>query len=186
MQRPRSSGAVERGSRPRPVEAVAMIHAQPGYRPRAPRPHLEPAAWRRRARILLVEADTELRHVLTDYLRRSGYNVIEADSGDAALGWLGAGVLEGEPQRTPDLVVSDLRLPFVTGLEILEGLKLRPAPVPIILIAHTGDDETHRDALGAELVLDEPFDLGDLRSAVRAALAGRLPEPQEALDGHVV
>jgi DNA-binding response OmpR family regulator len=163
-----------------------MIEAEPGYQPRTHRPHLEPAAWRRRARILLVEADTELRHVLTDYLRRSGYKVIEAASGDAALDWLGAGALEGEPQRTPDLVVSDIRLPFVTGLEILEGLKLRPAPVPVILIAHAGDDETHRDALGAELVLDEPFELGDLRSAVRIALAGRLPEPSSDLDGHVV
>jgi CheY-like chemotaxis protein len=185
LQRSLVSGAVERGSRPRPVEAAAMIDAEPGYRPRTPRSHLEHGAWRRRARILLVEADAGLRHVLTDYLRRTGYAVIEAADGDAALDWLGPGALEGEPQRVPDLVVSDIRVPYATGLDLLAGLRLAATPVPVIVI---DDDLTHAHAgeLGAECVLDEPFDLVDLRHAVRAALAGRLPDPPGDLDHHVV
>jgi DNA-binding response OmpR family regulator len=132
--------------------------------------------WRRKARILLVEDDPEMRAMLCGYLRRNGYVVIEAANGDDAIDWLGPGVLEGDLERTPDLVVSDIRLPYLTGLEILEGLRVSPTPVPVILITGFGDDETHAAALaiGAECVLDKPFDLIDLRRAVRSALAGRV------------
>jgi DNA-binding response OmpR family regulator len=162
-----------------------MIDAEPGYRPRTHRRHPEHDAWRRRARILLVEGDAGRRLLVADYLRRSGYMVIEAASGGDALAWLGDGALEGEPQRTPDLVVSDIRVPYATGLDVLAGLRLASTPVPLIVI---DDDRTHAYAgeLGAECALDEPFDLGDLRYAVRTALAGRLPEPPGDLDHHVV
>jgi DNA-binding response OmpR family regulator len=165
-----------------------MIDAEPGYQPRKCRSQLEPGAWRRRVRILLVEGDAGRRPLVADYLRRSGYAVIEAGSGDDALDWLGHGALEGEPQRTPDLVVSDIRVPYATGLDVIAGLRLSPTPVPVIAIAELDDraSHAHADVLGAECVLDEPFDLGHLRRAVRAALAGRLPEPPADLDGHVV
>jgi CheY-like chemotaxis protein len=143
--------------------------------------------WRRKARILVVEDDPEMRLMLCGYLRRAGYLVIEATNGDDALDWLGPGVLEGDLERTPDLVVSDIRLPYFTGLEILEGLKLSPIQVPVILITGFGDDEVHAaaGALGAECVLDKPFALADLRRAVCAALAGRVPKPPDDFDGHV-
>jgi DNA-binding response OmpR family regulator len=122
--------------------------------------------------ILLVEDDTELRHMVADWLRREGHEVVEARDGDEALGYLGPAVLQGRRSDAPALVVSDIRLPFFSGLEILEGLSVVTPRIPVILITAFGDEETHREAyqLGARWVLDKPFDLGELRTAVRAAL----------------
>jgi DNA-binding response OmpR family regulator len=144
--------------------------------------------WRRTARILLVEDDAEMRAMVASCLRRDGYTVIEAADGDGALDWLGPGVLEGELERTPDLIVSDIRLPYFSGLDILEGLSIAATPVPVILITGFGDDETHAKAreLGARCVLDKPFDLVVLRGAVRSVLESLGLDGQEEPDSHVV
>lgn len=148
-----------------------------------------PAAWQPRRQLLLVEDDLEMRLMLASALRRDGYTVIEAGNGDDALEWLGPGVLEGEPERLPDVVVSDIRLPYFSGLDIAEGLQLSRKQVPVILITGFGDPETHAEALriGAHCVLDKPFDLDDLRAAIRLALLSRakLP-PGGASDAHAV
>lgn len=147
----------------------------------------EPESWLKGAKILLVEDDHEMRRMLAATLRRAGYFVLEAADGDDALEWLGPGVLEGDPERLPDLIVSDVRLPYFSGLEIAEGVSLARKQVPVVLITGFGDPETHAKAreLGAYCVLDKPFELHSLREAVRMALfsraAGR-PRP----DPHVV
>lgn len=125
--------------------------------------------------LLLVEDDAEMRRMLAVALRRDGHLVIEAADGDEALDWLAPGVLEGDLERVPDLVVSDIRLPYFSGLEILEGLQVARRRIPVILITGFPDRETHARAtgLGAERVLAKPFDLGELRAAVRAALERR-------------
>jgi DNA-binding response OmpR family regulator len=127
--------------------------------------------------LLLVEDDTEMRRMLAAALRRDGHFVIEAANGDEALDWLAPGVLEGDLERVPDLIVSDIRLPYFSGLEILEGLQVAARRIPVILITGFPDRETHARAaaLGAVRVLEKPFDLGELRAAVHAALAGRVP-----------
>jgi DNA-binding response OmpR family regulator len=147
------------------------------------------AAWQPRRRLLLVEDDREMRLMLAAALRRDGYTVFEAANGDDALEWLGPGVLEGEPDRLPDVVVSDIRLPYFSGIDIAEGLQLSRKQVPVILITGFGDPETHAEALriGAHCVLDKPFELDDLRVAIRLALLSRakLP-PGGSPDAHAV
>ena len=133
--------------------------------------------WRRERTLLLVEDDTEMRRMLAAALRRDGHFVVEAANGDDALDWLGPGVLDGDIERVPDLIVSDIRLPYFTGLEILESLQIAARRIPVILITGFPDRETYAQAsaLGAECVLEKPFDLGELRAAVHLALRVRRP-----------
>ena len=141
--------------------------------------------WRRGRTLLLVEDDLEMRRMLAAALRRDGYFVVEAANGDDALVWLGPGVLDGDLERIPDLVVSDIRLPYFTGLEILESLQVSTRRIPVILITGFPDRDTyaHASRLGAECVLEKPFDLAELRAAVHLALRAqprRSPGPDDA------
>lgn len=117
----------------------------------------------RPARVLLAEDDAALRRLLADKLRKDGYVVEEAESGLELLTRLGI-------QRGAfDLVISDIRMPGVSGLEVLEGLRNGYEPgswaIPVILITAFGDPETHAEAarLGA-VIFDKPFDVDDLRT----------------------
>jgi DNA-binding response OmpR family regulator len=153
--------------------------------PRDARKRLVP--WTPKPTILLVEDDDEMRRMLARVLRRDGYSVVEAADGDDALDWLGAGILEGEPGRVPALIISDICLPVLSGLDLLEGAQLCPRPLPVILMTGFGDHETRARgrALGAVCVLDKPFSMETLRSAVRFALGRRSLDPWDR-DGHVV
>jgi DNA-binding response OmpR family regulator len=144
-----------------------------------PRTRKSLAPWRRGSTLLLVEDDAEMRRMLAAALRRDGHVVVEAANGDDALDWLGPGVLDGDVERVPDLVVSDVRLPYFTGLEILESLQVSARRIPVILITGFPDRETYAQAaqLGADCVLAKPFDLGELRAAVHLALRARGPRP---------
>jgi len=141
--------------------------------------------WRRGRTVLLIEDDTEMRRMLAGALRRDGHTVVELANGDDALDWLGPGVLDGDLERIPDLVVSDVRLPYFTGLEILESLQVSARRIPVILITGFPDRETYTQAaqLGAECVLEKPFDLCELRAAIHLALRPRgdeSPGPEHA------
>lgn len=138
--------------------------------------------------ILLVEDDEDMRDMLAAALRADGYTVIEAADGDDAIEWLGLGALDGEPRRWPSILVSDVRLPYLSGLDILEGLSLAGKRLPVVMITGFGDADTHARALalGATCVLDKPFSLTALRYAVRAALRSRNTTPHHPGDGHVL
>ncbi len=130
--------------------------------------------WRTRFRLLVVEDDTEMRRLLAATLRRDGYRVIEAPDGDAAFDLLWAGVVNGDAASLPDLVVSDIRLPVFTGLELLESLGVASRRVPVILITAFPDEATRAEALrlGAACLLEKPFSLAALRAAIGLALPG--------------
>jgi len=119
-------------------------------------------------RILLGEDDLEMRALLAEALRSKGYTVVECADGMNVLQQLSYVILSPEVSaRDPehyDLVVSDIRMPGVTGLSILEGVQLFEGFPPMILITAFGDEETHAAAkrLGAAAMFDKPFDLDDL------------------------
>jgi two-component system response regulator (stage 0 sporulation protein F) len=130
--------------------------------------------------VLLAEDDAELRSLLTDALRKDGCDVIEARDGAEAIGQLES-ALFGErwlgsmpPPRPPDVIVSDVRMPGFTGLEVLGAVRGAQLRTPVILITAFGAADTHAQAhqLGVTAVLDKPFDVDDLRRLVRSALAG--------------
>jgi DNA-binding response OmpR family regulator len=126
----------------------------------------------RPSQILLVEDHDDLRALLASDLRRDGYAVVECANGDDALDWLGPGVLEGDPEQLPAAIISDIRLPYFTGFDILAGVRSGLERVPVILITAFPDEETTALAarLGARCVLAKPFRLEELRRALRSAL----------------
>jgi DNA-binding response OmpR family regulator len=116
-------------------------------------------------RILLAEDDDELRAWLAAALRDDGYAVDEAENGMDLLAKLARSLL-GLPDGGPvDVVVSDIRMPGFSGLEVLAALRNTDHTVPVILITAFGDEETHELAgrLGANAVIDKPFDVHQLR-----------------------
>jgi DNA-binding response OmpR family regulator len=135
--------------------------------------------WKPNHTILMIEDDHEMRRMLAKALRRDGYRVIEARNGDEALEWLAPGVIAGDARRMPDVVVSDVRLPYFSGFEILECLKVAVPSVPVILITAFPDEFTQRQAaeLDAECVLEKPFELHALRAELRRTLAREPSEP---------
>ena len=122
--------------------------------------------------ILLAEDDREMRSLLTLSLRRAGFRVTACRDGSDLLSHLTPFILHGAPVEF-DLIVSDIRMPLITGLEILEDLPQREGFPPIILITAFGDEHTHERArgLGAVAMLDKPFEMEDLLWVVRETLA---------------
>jgi len=120
------------------------------------------------ARVLLADDDEELRALLAFGLRWHGFEVVEVVDGDELYAHLGACLLEGSPK--PDVIVSDLRMPGVSGLEVLGSVR-RVKDIPFILM--TGGHETRAEVLrsGAAAMLEKPFDLADLLDAVNDSIA---------------
>jgi len=126
-----------------------------------------PQRWspKHQGRVLLAEDDPEMRQLMAWALRKDGYQVEEVGDGDELLRSLGTvGTEEG---ARPDVIVSDIRMPGCTGLEVLERLRREHQTLPVVLVTAFGDRETHSHAerLGAQL-LDKPFSLDDLRKTV--------------------
>jgi len=113
--------------------------------------------------VLVVDDEPKIVEVVGDYLRRAGFSVNTAADGNGAVASARA--------RPPDLVVLDLGLPGLDGLDVARELR-RASPVPIIMLTARGD-ETDR-VLGLELGADDyivkPFSPRELVARVRAVL----------------
>jgi len=121
-------------------------------------------------RVLLVEDHLEMRRLLASVLRADGHVVVEASDGLEALNpLLGR---PGDPEI--DLVVTDVRMPGCTGLDLLAFVRLEKPLMPVVLITGFGDIATHTEArrLGATAIFDKPFDLYAFRDLVRNLLRG--------------
>jgi len=125
--------------------------------------------------VLLAEDDDEMRRMLAGALRREGYAVTEARDGDELLEQVRDSVLRSEGGTAVDLVISDIRMPGHPALDVLRILRESDWAVPVILITAFGDSELHRKAreCGATLVLDKPFEVGDLCAAANLFAAPR-------------
>jgi DNA-binding response OmpR family regulator len=128
----------------------------------------------RAPRILLVDDEQAIQALLSYPLRKDGYDVVQATDGRDALARFG--------EQPFDLVVLDLMLPKLDGLEVCKRLRAR-STVPIIMLTAKGEeiDKVLGLELGADDYITKPFSLREFRSRVRAALrrAG-MTRPQEA------
>jgi DNA-binding response OmpR family regulator len=126
------------------------------------------------ARILLVDDEQPVQKLLSYPLEKDGYEVVPALDGQAALA-------EFERQRF-DLVVLDIMLPKVDGLEVCRQLRAKSS-VPIIMLTAKAEeiDKVLGLELGADDYITKPFSMREFRSRVRAAL--RRAEMGERLDG---
>lgn len=118
--------------------------------------------------VLLAEDDQDLRELLARALREDGYEVIEARDGTEVLRWLNFDGWEGAVDHFLDLMVTDVRMPGITGLEILEGLRGSRWRVPVIIISAFADEAMRKEAekAGASAVLAKPFSLEVFRRTV--------------------
>ncbi|HET6501912.1 MAG TPA: response regulator transcription factor [Amycolatopsis sp.] len=134
-------------------------------------------------RVLVVDDDVTVREVVCRYLERAGHLVATADTGEDALASLAA--------HPPDLVVLDLMLPGITGLEVCHRLR-RTSSVPVIMLTAL-DEEEHRIAglqLGADDYVAKPFSPRELALRVSSVLRrAKVTPPMSAVtvtDGDLV
>jgi len=122
--------------------------------------------------ILLAEDDDELRWSLCDFLEHAGYRVVGVRDGRALLEHLGARVLFERRDAPPDAIITDIRMPFLTGLELLQKVRERGWATPVVLMSAFGDKELRRRAtsLGAAAFFDKPIDPDALLQVLRTAV----------------
>ena len=117
----------------------------------------------RSARILLVDDEQSIQTLLSYPLRKEGYDVVQATDGRQAL--------DRFDEQAFDLVVLDLMLPKVDGLEVCRQLRSRSA-VPIIMLTAKSEeiDKVVGLELGADDYITKPFSLREFSSRIKAAL----------------
>jgi len=116
------------------------------------------------ARVLVVDDDPQLREALTRALELDDYQVATASNGAQALEAVGA--------RRPDVMVLDVMMPYVGGLDVCRTLRERKDRLPILVLTardEVGDRVAGLDA-GADDYLTKPFALDELRARLRALL----------------
>ncbi|WP_432184530.1 response regulator transcription factor [Streptomyces tendae] len=122
------------------------------------------------ARILVVDDDPTVAEVVAGYLDRAGYRVDRAGDGPAALA--------RAAEYRPDLVVLDLMLPGMDGLEVCRRLRGR-GPVPVIMLTARGDEDDRVLGLevGADDYVTKPFSPRELVLRVESVLRRTRPAP---------
>jgi CheY-like chemotaxis protein len=121
-----------------------------------------------RKRVLLADDDQDVRSLLARALRDDGFEVVEAGDGAEALERIEETRGAGSYHSLPHVIVTDLRMPRVSGLEMMERLRQTGLDVPVVVVTAHGDAVTVRRAerLGAAAVLHKPIDLDDLLTAL--------------------
>jgi CheY-like chemotaxis protein len=117
--------------------------------------------------ILVVEDDVEVAAVLQGVLTSYGYGVEMADE---------LSVVQASREHLPDLILLDLLMPSVSGVEAARHLRDLPetSDIPIVLMSGTPDVAEHAAQLGAAGYLKKPFELDDLLAAVQQALGSAI------------
>ncbi len=119
-----------------------------------------------KSQILVVEDDIDLSEMLSVYFRVQGYDVLTAGTGEEAV--------KLSLDRTPDLVVLDIRLPDFDGYEVCRRLRTnrRTQDVPVIFLTEKRDrvDKLHGLELGVVDYITKPFDIQELRLRVRNSI----------------
>ncbi len=122
--------------------------------------------------ILLIEDDVHIRRFLRASLVTQGYELLEAETGKEGLALAAS--------RVPEVVLLDLGLPDMEGLEVIKQLRLW-SKVPIIILSARGqerDKVANLDA-GADDYLTKPFGVGELLARIRVALRKALPAEED-------
>ena len=116
-----------------------------------------------RTRILVVDDEPQITRVLRTSLSSHGYEVSIANDGEAAL--------KAMQDVNPDLIVTDLSMPRMTGIELCESIRDR-SQVPIIVLSVRGEDKSKIEALdkGADDYVTKPFSINELLARIRANL----------------
>ncbi|HVP84485.1 MAG TPA: response regulator transcription factor [Rhizomicrobium sp.] len=124
-------------------------------------------------RVLIIDDEPPIRRLLRTSFSAQNYSVLEAEDGEIGLALL--------QRNTVDVVVLDLGLPGIGGLEVLERLRETGSSVPVIVLS-SRDDEGGKVAaldLGADDYVTKPFGMEELLARIRAAVRHRLQQEGE-------
>jgi two-component system KDP operon response regulator KdpE len=118
-------------------------------------------------RALVIDDEPPIRKLLRMGLSTQGYEIIEAANGKAALELVA---------QKPDVVILDLGLPDIDGLELLRMIRGRIESVPIVVLSSRGDEASKVEALdlGADDYVTKPFGMDELLARMRAAVRHQL------------
>src|ERR1700693_5601877 len=126
-----------------------------------------------KSRVLVVDDEPQITRVLRTVLSSQGYQVRTAAEGEAALASF--------TEWRPELVITDLYMPHMDGVELCKRIRAMSA-VPIIVLSVKGEERTKVEALdsGADDYVTKPFGIDELLARVRAALRRGSGEPEAA------
>ncbi|MGJ0491788.1 response regulator [Methylobacter sp.] len=126
--------------------------------------------------IIVIEDDPSIRRFLRTGLSMHGFSLFEADTGKQGI--VEAGI------RKPDLVILDLGLPDMDGVEVIKAIRAWSA-MPIIILSARSSEQHKIDALdaGADDYLTKPFGFGELLARIRVALRHALRSQDQSQDG---
>jgi two-component system KDP operon response regulator KdpE len=129
-------------------------------------------------RVLIVDDEPPIRKLLRMGLTAQGYHVLEAPDGATALNLIA---------EKPDLVILDLGLPDMQGLDLLRSIRAQNEQVPIVVLSSRGDEAAKVQALdiGADDYVTKPFGTDELLARMRAALRHQLQVQGERPIFHV-
>jgi two-component system, OmpR family, KDP operon response regulator KdpE len=124
-------------------------------------------------RVMVVDDEPAIRRFLRTSLRAEGYDIVEEETGEAALAEI--------RRRVPDLIMLDLGLPGVDGLEVIRRVRGTGSTVPVIVLTSRTDEAGKVEALdlGADDYVTKPFGVDELLARIRAALRHRLQQEGE-------
>jgi two-component system, OmpR family, KDP operon response regulator KdpE len=124
-------------------------------------------------RILVVDDEPQIRRFLRAALTSHGYELSEADGGEAAI--------KLAATEAPDVIILDLGLPDISGVEVIRRLR-EWSKTPIVVLSARSQEHDKIEAfdLGADDYVTKPFGMGELLARLRAALRHRLQEAGQA------
>jgi DNA-binding NtrC family response regulator len=119
------------------------------------------------AKILIIEDDEEMRSLLKDFVEEEGYEAESVNNGSEAFRKLA--------KDSFDIIISDIRMPGLTGLDILPGIKKLQPEASIIVITAFGSEEVNRKAYerGAAAYLEKPIHLHHLRTLMNQMVSSK-------------
>lgn len=127
------------------------------------------------AKVLIVEDDPDVRTALTRALSFEGYDIATASDGGRGL--------EAVAQDPPDVIVLDVMMPFVDGLEMCRRLRAKGNDTPVLMLTALGEISDRVDGLdaGADDYLAKPFALEEMLARIRALLRRSSGDVSETL-----
>ena len=132
---------------------------------------------RDRLLVLVADDDNDMRAVVVNALRADGCTTLEARDGEEVLDLLRRA--QTDPELGPDVLLLDVKMPKLSGLGVLEALRVAKWSLPVVVITALSDESIHKVAmaLGAIGLLRKPFGAGDVLLAVHSAKATSNPTP---------
>ena len=115
-------------------------------------------------KILVADDEQEIRNLLDHFLKGQGYEVVLASDGNQAL--------KLAAEENPHVIILDIKMPGLDGLEVCKQLKKNEQTklIPVIVITGFEDNKMEALTIGADDFVNKPFDMAEISSRVRSAL----------------